>query len=156
MFQDHNHTKVVSVVAHCITKTIMSVTLSTTSKNAPLLIHVGFCYIIDRRNGKKIFWKCERAKKCKCHGPLHTDLNNIFIQTVGDHKNHTGDRRFVQVQEYYDRLRKKSLRNQTNPHNILTQINIAVQDEVHVQLTGNGRLKKNLRRWRQEPTHIVT
>ncbi|CAF1021616.1 unnamed protein product [Rotaria magnacalcarata] len=80
----------------------MSVTVSTTSKNAPLLIHEGLPYIIDCRTDKKILWKCEHAKKYKCHGRLHTDLNNVFIKTVGDHENHTGDSRAGPIREYYD------------------------------------------------------
>jgi len=46
----------------------MSVTLSITSKNAPLLIHEGYSYIIDRRTDKKILWKCEYSRKFKCRG----------------------------------------------------------------------------------------
>lgn len=128
----------------------MSVTLSTTSKNAPLFIHDGYSYIIDRRTDKKILWKCEYSRKFKCRGRLHTDLNNILIKTVGNHENHIGDPRSGLIRVYYDRLREESLKNQTNPHNILTQANIGVQDEVRVQLTSNNNLKRNVRRWRQE------
>ena len=63
--------------------------------------------------------KCEHARKFKCRGRLHTDLNSIFIKTVGDYENHTADPRFVPIREYYDRLRKESQQNQINPHNIL-------------------------------------
>ena len=139
-----------SVAEQSTEKTVMSVTLSTTSKKAPLLIHDGYSYIIDKRNEKKILWKCEHARKFKCRGRLHTDLNNIFIQTVGDHENHTADPRSGPIRQYYDRLRKESEQNQTNPHNILTQTNIGVQDEVRVQLICNDHLKRNVRRWRQE------
>ncbi|CAF4063073.1 unnamed protein product [Rotaria sp. Silwood1] len=128
----------------------MSVTLSTTSKNALLLIYNGYSYIIDKRNDKKILWKCEHAKKFKCRGRLHTDLNNVFIQTVGAHENHPADPRSGAIRQYYDRLRKESEQNQTNPHNILTQANIGVQDEVRDQLTSNDHLKRNIRPWRQE------
>jgi hypothetical protein len=134
----------------------MSVTLSTTSKNAPLLIYEGYSYIIDRRTDKKILWKCEYSKKFKCRRRLHTDSNNIFIKTVGDHENHIGDQRSGLIRVYYDRLRQESLQNQTNPHNILTQANIGVQDEVRVQLTSNNNLKRNVRRWRQETSTAPT
>ena len=103
----------------------MSIILSTTSKNAPLLIYNGF-YIMDRRTDKKILWKCEFSRKFQCHGRLHTDLSNKFIQTVGDHENYTGDPRSGLIRQYYDRLRTESQQNQTNPHNILTQVNIGV------------------------------
>ncbi|CAF1179479.1 unnamed protein product [Didymodactylos carnosus] len=108
----------------------MSITLSKTSKNAPLLIHNGFSYIIDRRNDEKIFWKCEHARKYACHGRLHTDLSNVFIKTVDDHENHTGNPRSGLIRQYYERLQVESQQNQTNPHNILTQTNIGVPDEV--------------------------
>ena len=127
----------------------MSVTLSTTSKNAPLFIHDGYSYIIVRRTDK-ILWKCEYFRKFKCRSRLHTDLNNILIKTVGNHENHFGDPRSGLIRLYYDRLRQESLKNQTNPHNILTQANISVEDEVRVQLTSNNNLKRNVRRWRQE------
>ena len=71
----------------------MAVTLSTTSKNAPLLIHDSYSYIIDRRTDKRILWKCEYFRRSKCQERLHTDLNNKFIKTVGDHENHIGDSR---------------------------------------------------------------
>ena len=57
--------------------------LSTTSKNAPLLIYNRFSYIMDRRTDKKILWKCEFSRKFQCHERLHIDLSNKFIQTVG-------------------------------------------------------------------------
>ena len=37
--------------------------------------------------------------------------------------------------------------NQTNPHNILTQTNIGVAEEVRVQLSNDSNLKRNIRRW---------
>ena len=101
IFNRFERIKVVSVAQQYTYKTNMSVTLSTTSKNAPLLIHNGFSYIIDRRSDKKILWKCEHARKFKCYGRLHTDLNNIFIQTVGDHENHTGDPRSGQIRRTF-------------------------------------------------------
>ena len=128
----------------------MSIILSTTSKNAPLLIHNGFSYIVDRRTNKKILWKCEFSRKFQCHGRLHTDLSNKFIQTVGDHENHTGDPRSGPIRQYYDRLRTESQQIQMNPHNILTQVNIGIHDEVRVKITNNDNLKRNIRRWRQE------
>ncbi|CAM4798470.1 unnamed protein product [Rotaria magnacalcarata] len=134
----------------------MSVILSSTSKNAPLLIYNGLSYTVDRRSDKKILWKCEHARKFKCRARLHTDLNNIFIQTVGDHENHTGDPRSGPIRQYYDRLRRESQQNQTILHNILTQTNIGVQDEVRVQLTSNHHLKRNIRRWRQETNAAPT
>ncbi|CAF3470781.1 unnamed protein product [Rotaria socialis] len=134
----------------------MSVILSSTSKNAPLLIYNGLSYIVDRRSDKKILWKCEHARKFKCRARLQTDLNNVFIQTVGDHENHTGDPRSGPIRQYYDRLRRESQQNQAIPHNILTQTNIGVQDEVRVQLTSNHHLKRNIRRWRQETNAAPT
>ncbi|CAM4775063.1 unnamed protein product [Rotaria magnacalcarata] len=77
----------------------MSVTVSTTSKNAPLLIHEGLHHIIDHRTDKEILWKCELTKKFKCHGRLRTDLNNEFIITIGDHDNHIGDPRVGPIRE---------------------------------------------------------
>ena len=124
--------------------------ISYSINNAPLFIHDGYSYIIDRRTNKKILWKCEYSRKFKCRGRLHTDLNNILIKTVGNHENHIGDPRSGLIRVYYDRLREESLKNQTNPHNILTQANISVQDEVRVQLTSNHHLKRNVRRCRQE------
>ncbi|CAF1331167.1 unnamed protein product, partial [Didymodactylos carnosus] len=124
--------------------------------NAPLLIHNDFSYIIDRRNDEKIFWKCEHARKYACHGRLHTDLSNVFIKTVGDHENHTGNPRSGLIRQYYERLQGESQQNQTNPHNILTQTNIGVPDEVHIQLPSNENLKRNIRRWRQEDNAVST
>ena len=102
-------------------KTVISVTLSTTSKNAPLFIHDDYSYIIDRRTDKEILWKCEYSRKFKYRGRLHTDLNNILIITVGNHENHIGDPHSGLIRVYYDRLRQESLKNQTNPHNILNK-----------------------------------
>ncbi|CAF1204394.1 unnamed protein product [Didymodactylos carnosus] len=126
----------------------MPITLSKTSKNAPLLIHNGFSYIIHRRYDEKIFWKCEHARKYACHGRLHTDLSNVFIKTVGDHENHTENPRSGPVRQCYERLQGESQQNQTNLHNILTQTNIGVPDEVRIQLPSNENLNRNIRRWR--------
>ena len=94
----------------------------------------------------KIYWRCEHAKKYGCHGRLHTDLNNTFIKTIDEHENHTGDPGAGPIRQYYERLQTEPLQNQTNPHNILTQTNIGVAEEVRVQLPNNSNLKRNIRR----------
>ena len=63
-----------------------------------------------------------------------------FIKTIGEYENHTGDPRARPTRQYYERLQ-----NQTNPHNILTQTNIGVAEEVRVQLSNNSNLKRNIR-----------
>ncbi|CAF4139734.1 unnamed protein product, partial [Rotaria sordida] len=70
----------------------------------------------------------------------------------GEHENHTGNPRCEATRKYYEQLRQESEQNQTNPHNILIQINIGVPDEVRIQLSSNHHLKRNIRRWRQENT----
>ncbi|CAF2856701.1 unnamed protein product [Rotaria sp. Silwood2] len=130
----------------------MLITLSKTSKNAPLLIYNGYSYTIDRKSETKILWKCEYCRKYACHGRLHTKLNYEFIKTVGEHENHTGNPRCEATRKYYEQLKQEPEQNQTNPHNILTQTNIGVPDEVRIQLPSNHNLKRNIRRWRQENT----
>ncbi|CAF4701827.1 unnamed protein product [Rotaria sp. Silwood2] len=71
---------------------ILSVTLSKTSKNAPLLIYNGYSYTIDRRSETKISWK------------------------FGEHENHIGNSRCEAIRKYYEQLKQKSEQNQTNPH----------------------------------------
>ncbi|CAF0973600.1 unnamed protein product [Didymodactylos carnosus] len=87
----------------------MSVTVSKTSKNAPLLLHNGFSYIVDRKNEEKIYWKCEFQKKCSCHARLHTDLYNVIIKVVGGHENHSGNPRSEPV-------RGKLIKEENNLH----------------------------------------
>ncbi|CAF2887331.1 unnamed protein product [Rotaria sp. Silwood2] len=130
----------------------MPVTVTKTAKNEPLLIHNGYSYTIDRKTEIKILWKCSYAKKYACHGRLHTKLNYEFIKTVGQHKNHIGNSRCEATRKYYEQLRRESEQNQTNPHNVLTQTNIGVPDEVLLCLPSNHNLKRNIRRWRQEHT----
>ncbi|CAF4150368.1 unnamed protein product, partial [Rotaria sordida] len=110
--------------------TIMSVSLSKTSKNAPVLIYNGYSYTIDRKSETEILWKRKYSRKYACHGRLHTKLNYEFIKTVGEHENHTGNSRCEATRKYYEKLKQESEQNQTNPHNILTQINIGVPDEL--------------------------
>ncbi len=83
----------------------MSVILSKTSKNAPLLISNGYSYTIDRKSETKILWKCEYSRKYACHGRLHTKLNYEFIKTVGEQENHTGNPGCEATRKYYERLR---------------------------------------------------
>ncbi|CAF1154416.1 unnamed protein product [Didymodactylos carnosus] len=120
------------------------------------IVFHGFTFSNANLNDEKIFWKCEHARKYACHGRLHTDLSNVFIKTVGDHENHTGNPRSGLIRQYYERLQGESQQNQTNPHNILTQTNIGVPDEVHIQLPSNENLKRNIRRWRQEDNAVST
>ena len=70
------------VVRQYTQKIFMPITLSTTSKNAALLIYDGYSYVIDRRTDKKILWKCGYCRKYKCYGRLHTDPNNILKSLV--------------------------------------------------------------------------
>ncbi|CAF3319079.1 unnamed protein product [Rotaria sp. Silwood2] len=95
---------------------ILSVTLSKTSKNAPLLIYNGYSYTIDRRSETKISWKCKYSRKYFCHARLHKKLNYEFIKTVGEHENHIGNSRCEAIRKYYEQLKQKSEQNQTNPH----------------------------------------
>ena len=121
----------------------MSATVTKTSKNQPLLIHNGYSYTIDRKTEAKILWKCSYAKKYACHGQLHTKLNYEFIKTVGQHENHIGNSRGEATRKYYEQLRQEFEQNQTNPHNVLTQTNIGVPDEVLICLPSNHNLKRN-------------
>ncbi|CAF1514445.1 unnamed protein product, partial [Rotaria sordida] len=43
---------------------------------------------------------------------------------------------------------QESEQNQTSPHNILTQANINVPDEIRVHLRTNDSFKKSVCRWR--------
>ena len=133
------------------TKVIMFVILTKTSKNTPL-IHNGYSYTIDRKSVTKILWKCECSRKYSCHGRLRTTSNYDFIKIVGEHENHLGNCRCAATRQYFEKLKQESEQNHTNPHNILTEVNIGVPDEVHVQLPMNDSLKRNVRRWRQVTT----
>ncbi|CAF3415110.1 unnamed protein product [Rotaria socialis] len=134
----------------------MSVTLTKTSKNTPLLIHNSYSYTIDRKTVTKILWKCEYSRKYSCHGRLHTTSNYELIKIVGEHENHVGNSRCAATRKYFEKLKQESEQNHTTPHNILTQVNIGVPDEVRVQLPTNYNLKRNVRRWRQVTTTAPT
>ncbi|CAF3496035.1 unnamed protein product [Rotaria socialis] len=138
------------------TKVVMSVTLTKTSKNTPLLIHNSYSYTIDRKTVTKILWKCEYSRKYSCHGRLHTTSNYELIKIVGEHENHVGNSRCAATRKYFEKLKQESEQNHTTPHNILTQVNIGVPDEVRVQLPTNYNLKRNVRRWRQVTTTAPT
>ena len=134
------------------TKVIMSVILTKTSKNTPLLIHHGYSYTIDRKSVTKILWKCEYSRKYSCHGRLHTTSNYDFIKTVGELESHVGNSRCAATRKYFEKLKQESEQNYTNPHYILTQVNIGVPDVERAQLPTNDSLKRNVRRWRQVTT----
>ena len=133
-------------------KVIMSVTLTKTPKNTSLLIHHGYSYTIDRKSVTKILWKYEYSRKYSCHGRLHTTSDYDFVKTVGEHENHVGNSRCAATRIHFEKLKQESKQNHTNPHNILTQANIGVPDEVCVPLPTNDSLKRNVRRWRQVTT----
>ncbi|CAF1541239.1 unnamed protein product [Adineta ricciae] len=130
----------------------MSVTITKTSKEKPLLIYNGYSYTIDQKNETKILWKCIYARKYVCHGRLHTKLNYEFIKTVGQHENHIGNSKDEATRKYYEHLRSECQQNQTTTHNVLTQTNIGVPDEVLVCLPSTSNLKRNIRHWRREHT----
>ena len=130
----------------------MSVALTKTSKNTLILIHHGYQYTIDQKSVTKILWKCEYSRKYSCHGRLHTTSNYDFIKTVGEHDNHVGNSRCAATGKYFKKLKQESEQNHTNPHNILTQANIGIPDEIRCQLRTNDSLKRNVRRWRQVTT----
>ena len=144
--------KLVKIEKSHFTKVIMSVTLTKTSTNTPLLIHHGYSYTIDRKSVTKILWKCEYSRKYSCHGRLHTTSNYDFIKTVSEHENHVGNSRSTATLQYFEKLKQESEQNHTNPHNILTQASIDVSDEVRIQLPTNDSLKRNVRHWRQVTT----
>ena len=144
--------KLVKIEKSHFSKVMMSVTLTKTSKNTPLLIHHGYSYIINRKSVTKILWKCEYPREYSCHGRLHTTSNYYFIKTVGKHEDHLGNSRCAITRKYFGKLKHESEQNYTNPHNILTQANIGVPDEVRVQLPMNDSFKRNVRHWRQVTT----
>ncbi|CAF3266407.1 unnamed protein product [Rotaria sp. Silwood2] len=85
-------------------RVIMSVTVSKTSKNAPLLIYNGYSYTISQKSETKILWKSVYSRKYFCHGRLHTKYNYEFIKTVGEHENHIGNPRCEATRKYYEPL----------------------------------------------------
>ncbi|CAF3197768.1 unnamed protein product [Rotaria socialis] len=102
----------------------MSVILAKTSKKAPLLIHNGYSYTIDRKTITKILWKCEYSRKYACHERLHTELNYEFIKTVDEHENHVGNSRCAAARKYYEKLRQESEQNKTKFHHIYNELKI--------------------------------
>ena len=94
--------KLVKIEESHFTKVIMSVTLTRTSKNTPLLIHYGYSYTIDRKSITKILWKCEYSTKYSCHGRQHITSNYDFTKTVGEHENHVGSSRCAATRKYFE------------------------------------------------------
>ncbi|CAF1300285.1 unnamed protein product, partial [Didymodactylos carnosus] len=77
-------------------------------------------------------------------------LNNVIIKVVGEHENHAGNPRSESVRKFDENLKQETAHNHTNPHNIWTQNDTGVPDEVRVILPTNANLKQDIRRWRQD------
>jgi hypothetical protein len=93
----------------------MSTTTSTISflvsnKGHRLLVQDGFIYKINKQTSCKIYWTC-KSKHCNAH--IHTDLNNNFLKSSGEHKHLLEPEQF-EVKQFRD-IVKERVMNETTP-----------------------------------------
>ena len=113
---------------------MMSITTDTSSflvsnKGNRLLVQDGFIYKISKQTSTKLYWIC-KTKNCTAH--IHTDLNNKFLKSSGEH-NHLLEPEDLQVKQFRD-IFKERVVNETAP---ITKTPTPTLNQIHLMLFKN-------------------
>jgi hypothetical protein len=127
-----------------------SITIATTEKNKPLLIHNGFNYTIDRSTDTKTYWKCEYCRTIKCKGRIHTDVNfTSVLHETGVH-NHPANAANSEVRLFQDKIRSRAINTNESTQNVIDNCLRNVTDQMVARLPNFKYIKRNIQRQRQQ------
>ncbi|CAF3034371.1 unnamed protein product, partial [Rotaria sp. Silwood2] len=79
-----------------ITSSSSAISFLASNKGYRLLMQDGFMYKLNKQTSSKMYWIC-KIKNCKAH--VHTDLNNNFLKSSGEH-NHLLEPEDFQVKQF--------------------------------------------------------
>lgn len=83
-------------------------------KGKPKLVDQGHLYIKDKEGEEKVFWKCERSRKDKCRGRVHT-IGDDVVHRTGEH-NHAADAAHVGAVRVLEETKNQAVATQDTPH----------------------------------------
>lgn len=124
----------------------MAFTLTTTEKNKPLLMLGGFCYVVDRSTDKKTYWKCEHARREKCKGRVHTDLNFTAILSEPSEHNHPASAVKVEVRLFQEKIRKRAVDTTENTQDVIDHCLTNASDQMVARLPNFKHIKRTIQR----------
>jgi len=94
-------------MATTITNTI---SFLNSNKGNRLLVLNGFIYKINKQSSSKIYWIC---KTKHCQARVHTDLNNNFLNSNGEH-NHLNEPEELEIKRFREIIKERVM-NETTP-----------------------------------------
>ena len=104
------------------------------------LIREGHVFRMNKRTSKKIYWRCT-VPNCAAH--LHTDTNNNFLSTTGEH-NHLLEPENLKVKQFRTILKERVV-NETMPiqkiyDEEMTKANFSSETLVSIPLSHHIRM----------------
>ncbi len=93
-------------MATTITNTI---SFLTSNKGNQLLVLNGFIYKTNKQSSSKIYWIC-KTKNCQAH--VHTDLNNNFLNSSGEH-NHLNEPEDLEIKQFREIIKERVMHETT-------------------------------------------
>ena len=132
----------------------MTLEFVSSEKGKQKLVDSGHLYVMDRRCGEKMYWKCDQNQKCKCRARAHT-MNNEVIKRIGEH-NHAGNSARVEVTKVVNGIKVKAISTQNNPQQIVADAFFGLSRVAAGQMPSLETLKKNIRNARREAHRPLT
>jgi hypothetical protein len=99
-----------------MSKNTNTISFLDSNKGHRQLVRNGFIYKMNKKTSTKIYWIC---KTSGCGASVHTDQNDIFLQSNGEH-NHLIEPEFVEVQRFRKVLKDRVI-NETVPIGVYHQ-----------------------------------
>jgi hypothetical protein len=93
-----------------MSKNTNTISFLDSNKGHRQLVRNGFIYKMNKKTSTKIYWIC---KTSGCGASVHTDQNDIFLQSNGEH-NHLIEPEFLEVQRFRKVLKDRVI-NETVP-----------------------------------------
>ncbi|CAF4456744.1 unnamed protein product [Rotaria sp. Silwood2] len=89
-----------------ITSSSSAISFLASNKGYRLLVQDRFMYKLNKQTSSKMYWIC-KIKNCKAH--VHTDLNNNFLKSSGEH-NHLLEPEDIQVKQFLNIVKDRVIK----------------------------------------------
>lgn len=93
------------VVSRVMTSSVNSLSFILSNKGKPLLVLNNFIYRLKKQTVVKKYWICQENG---CTAYVHTDSENIFIASTGDH-NHLCKPEALKIKQFRNNMKNRAV-----------------------------------------------
>ncbi|CAF1156291.1 unnamed protein product [Rotaria sordida] len=133
------------------------VEFTVTTKDRPLMIIDGYCYIQDRRTDDKTYWRCENHKTFNCHYRIHTcnsTITSTHVKILKQNGNHTTscsrDQIKISLRKFRENIVDRTYNTQESTDRVLSHCVSQLSDAARIRLPPLDHVKRTIQKQRKK------